>query len=1644
MADFDSYVGFWVKDEPYIFYHGDTYEESGREYLTKTKELVKLYGDRKCSWAANYFSWSGFISKAARLVYSPDIRWNGRTFYDGLPTGQNKPTEQNKPLEIMEPISPEKRSFLPKALEIYNGVEFDMSSLICSQLSNENATKDWVDILDVMKRCKIKPCDGDPCTKIGYKIAKSLIKIASLRIFADPEQSIMELPVNSLDAYNPDRKIGKFGMGFFSILYWLFGHPKRTLTLESFTKDSEGKFCSYRVVLKENSLGALTFALTTFPYSEITTTGLKLVLDASSDEFSTYNVEKFQSQIHKLAYMSGASLYLSNIQNFKHAQKNIANDGTNPIFCMINYSKIVIEDFATGIPLEVLFGSLFVPSISTKTISGSLGSTARFVNSSGINKLEFHRRSRLAILIGGIAVVYLNCSDSDRAPEEYDYLIDLPSTTRLPVSRDDIIFTPETSSIFRESVAMVFRDASEKIQDVSIFQEGLQKYAEFTSNAENKLLVKRVMNDHFERYKYNLVPSGFKKLYESLRKEIKDSNFVTSSLYDVSAVEKWLGENIKSQEDIWYGMKVVLVDDLGDENVSDGGLVNYLFVSRKYISRMGEEWVKNITSSYFKTKLYPVTSSYGEKEYAKYNKLRLREVINFVEEHQGQDPSPLFRETYERNVGKYVSKANRDDVKPSDVVSDPNTLKFIFAVLSKYESLDVYFNLESDSYNFHYFQWNIYILYLCLPPSDFLTVLNEILKKFSSFKGSQTYGASKNKLYIKHIDNITDFSDSALPDEKVNEYVLQHILCTIRAVSEESETGLRFTNDNSPNGLYASLEKYPAGKAFYREVAKQSTNFVEFTTVLVGAGKCFMRGETGSFLENIEGIHSLVSHFIQEIRSRKYTISFVVDTYETFKNLGVEKTRFTKVSYIRDKQIAAEWVKNMSNVSSIESIQEFPKPQGDTLTLSSLVKTLFKNDMPEKDLPGFFRKVSQTSSTSTPLQIIEIATNEGTTKPFIEATMTELVQNSIDAIREFNPVNKTIEINLNKSSDEKSLILTIRDYIGMSSTAFVYVGIPFLSTKTPSELVTGEMGSGFFNSYRESSSVVINSMRENVKRISYDVPVRNNADRVVDISKTISITKDDTLSPKMKIVEPPKTREYYSSLNVGQLKMILKDRGLIVSGRKEDLISRLLKDDKGGEDAPKVKKGFVRASKVDETQGYTDIIVTIPVKAKFDYVDIVSRAEYTAKSVLALSILPGGNITFNGKKIDIPKITAGKVGYFELYYTDPDRSSIHESYMLTKGIPFAPLAPFFRDILAQRVLDIIDRNFIINITHGGYTPVQTRTRITLAPEVTNDFRQIAMYAAYLTMVREVGAGRLLYALPHLLSTASASQLLFQTAWMNHRDDLKIYDESTFLLYVKFLDQPTLAHVINECIAVMGERPYNVAFDDIQKVLGRLITVKDDILKTNLWNIVEKWLRPKNADSKLVKTPKGKTPDQKDIPEVYFEKIIKRFIDTFWSIAKSSQISGFEGRPPTTKVVFSYKERSKKGFYDPSTKSITINTYLWEVEIKKDLETIFKNGANVDQIETVLKKNKIWTDFFGYQFPSSTIVHELEHARRGQSHTGNALAGGGAHENITVSLFPGDTAQTRSFDQSANAVYQKVLEGGVYEKFFGSFKDIHFS
>ena len=67
------------------------------------------------------------------------------------------------------------------------------------------------------------------------------------------------------------------------------------------------------------------------------------------------------------------------------------------------------------------------------------------------------------------------------------------------------------------------------------------------------------------------------------------------------------------------------------------------------------------------------------------------------------------------------------------------------------------------------------------------------------------------------------------------------------------------------------------------------------------------------------------------------------------------------------------------------------------------------------------------------------------------------------------------------------------------------------------------------------------------------------------------------------------------------------------------------------------------------------------------------------------------------------------------------------------------------------------------------------------------------------------------------------------------------------------------------------------------------------------------------------------------------------------------------------------------------------------------------------------------------FPSTVLIHEAEHCRRHESHIE------GCHTSITTSLWEGDQPIERSFDQSANDVFSRVISFGFYTELLKRYK-----
>lgn len=185
-----------------------------------------------------------------------------------------------------------------------------------------------------------------------------MIRVAATRIFADPSQSIMELPVNSIDSYRrlrsrrkglpPPPSVGKFGMGFFSILYWLIGHPQTQLIIESMYQDGIWK-------LKIQEIDGILQAQFLDP--EETISGrISRYIDGTSIYLVTDQPKLsllFKPQLERLQFIPDIQI--------KYNETMITSNGSSDIVRIGSISKIIdISDDAEGISLPFLFTSFSI------------------------------------------------------------------------------------------------------------------------------------------------------------------------------------------------------------------------------------------------------------------------------------------------------------------------------------------------------------------------------------------------------------------------------------------------------------------------------------------------------------------------------------------------------------------------------------------------------------------------------------------------------------------------------------------------------------------------------------------------------------------------------------------------------------------------------------------------------------------------------------------------------------------------------------------------------------------------------------------------------------------------------------------------------------------------------------------------------------------------------------------------------------------------------------------------------------------------------------------------------------------------------------------------------------------------------------
>ena len=834
-----------------------------------------------------------------------------------------------------------------------------------------------------------------------------------------------------------------------------------------------------------------------------------------------------------------------------------------------------------------------------------------------------------------------------------------------------------------------------------------------------------------------------------------------------------------------------------------------------------------------------------------------------------------------------------------------------------------------------------------------------------------------------------------------------------------------------------------------------------------------------TFLGNISKVTSLLKYLIIQVKTKiknpekddYFSINGRLFEYPTSKNrLILEKDA---EMYAKSLSGEVSDIKRNQPLQMDFDIYKKPAVGIDTVysgkfDLDAFISLSFKEDLSTIPVKRLKSRIDSIGKIENKLQIIDIAVGSGTAKPFIDATLTELVQNSVDAIRthiaerdselkrDLRVERYKIEINIERTDD--SIIISVVDRIGMTYENLTNLFIPFLSSKTASEIVTGEMGSGFFNIYRESKNVSIITEKDKKTVYVMDTPIKKSG-RVVNIEKQIVV---------------------YNS-------------NLIPYG--------------------------------DGTKIQFEIIANDVEK-----LDIISRVYYYTSRVLAMINHPSIDLVFMGNTTKIDRTLLLKTDDLECYilYADinkfrrgPKDYLNYTSYITTKGIPFAELGEYLggKNIISDSIVKEISTGMIINIKGGLYTPTQTRTKINISDENMEKLQKFILDSAFMYMSYKIAhnlfdsMSSVDFLIGNYTSVSYLNQLVPQIKSILPRS---MHDIRTneFYAHYKFDSRPSISETIKYMITGVSEhelkgvkkknidltRGFDIAYPhkDLEgelrkkivlgfvssKIYGKQVQAHPKIKEKGLANLLgevkklnltvtippdvtdledrkdlyieaisayyyrQDLLAASVDNASESKGGKGGITVGEDIErkikimedkgnyamvplnlngrniKAIMEPLFQAYVDAFCSISTSKGIAIATPRVICEQLVDSSKIVA---FYEPGTASIHVNlAYIGIVDVVKLVDVL--STIDITNIQA-LDSAKIWKTYMSLTPPdakASTMVHELEHARQRGGHEGSAHG--------SVSLRIDGVSKEYPFEQAANKVLEVCIANRLYETF----------
>lgn len=942
-------------------------------------------------------------------------------------------------------------------------ISFDLSEILCSKLLN-------ADLEEGINYCNDK----------SSFLSLSLLKTCANRIFTSPYQCISELITNSIDSYKNERKTGeetgKFGMGFISLLYWIYNYPNKKIIIYSVTKidtnyerwiceifiNEEGKPKLLLKVLenREDHKGTSIFIVdksynTFLIFINRTRYDIEFVRKMKYNKYSLdskflYYIKLFSETkvcpIILHAYENEKVKRISINRKMQNFDKHIILKDSVDIY--YNGESLMVKDSAQGMSLKVLFESLIIPSSSTKNIKET-----------NIPKkidviIKFQKENYFMMCLDDIGILNIKCKLIK------SYILNFSSSFTVPVSRDDIIInTQEEIDLFKKSL--------EEMLEYSLFNDkndsllnALKKYAYFTTQQNVKSIILEAVKNFYNNEKLVILPFRH-VLYQVLSKDYY--NMISKDEYSILKLTKVLKKYYKGDESIIYGKYIVKTDLI--ETFSNLGTLDIIFVGNEFI-RENENWIQLIINNFTLETLDGANQDIMLMiiDILKINlsEIELPKIENFIAKN---------------NIRNKVEKFNR----------------VIQSILNVCEKKSLYFTFEFKLEEYY----------------DLAEFVMTNIIQILLFKDE----ALINEFLSNYYNVLSDIN----PCEEVQE---QELVCKI------IDTELNFSNEKNINKkfkLIDALDNNFSSGHYEKEII---TNFIDFNTKSIKKYKLlnlrFMNYSIIYFICSIkfgditiddffeylvsnfsyfEGIYIL--YFVQNNIKKFYKKDFMLlDLFKKHMNENYTEEELGKgVGTYYNSKIFQGMVKIMGIYYSLSVTKYIPNLDFGNLIskfkLSDMINHISRYEVDSNKIDWLLQV--EPNSFKNDLQFIDIVINTGTTKDIIPSILTELLQNSRDAIL-LSELKSRIKFEF--TSD----YIVCKDFVGIKPKNIISLLVPFISSKpllkNKKYIPVGNMGTGFFNVYRQpiSEKVIINTKFPN-----YDsgltvvaTPILKNS-RVVDI-----------------------------------------------------------------------------------------------------------------------------------------------------------------------------------------------------------------------------------------------------------------------------------------------------------------------------------------------------------------------------------------------------------------------------------------------------------------------------------------------------------------------------------------------------------------